>query len=431
MIKSVNVRLSIRRIKKGMTIHIMTKTIENFLRYVRVDTQSSEESETTPSTMKQHDLAKILVNELETIGATEIHYDKEHCYVYATIPASEGCEGAPVLGFIAHMDTSPAVTDTNVNPRIVENYDGKDIVLNESERIIMRVEDFPELLKLKGQDLIVTDGTTLLGADDKAGIAEIMAMAEYLLTHPEIKHGKLRIGFTPDEEVGNGADYFDVALFGANYAYTVDGGPLGELEYENFNAAGARLHVFGRSVHPGSAKGKMKNAILIAQEFQSMLPVFQNPMYTEKYEGFFHLDSIQGNVEEVTADYIIRDHDMKLFEEKKQVFLRTADFLNQKYGEGTIVVEMSDSYYNMIKMIEPHMHLVENASRAMKELHIEPIISPIRGGTDGARLSFMGLPCPNLCTGGDNYHGKYEYACVQSMEKVTELLIKLAEKYSA
>ena len=329
------------------------------------------------------------------------------------------------------MDTSPAVTDTNVKPRMVENYDGKDIILNQSENVIMRVEDFPELLKLEGKDLIVTDGTTLLGADDKAGIAEIMAMAEYLLAHPEVKHGKLRIGFTPDEEVGSGADYFDVELFGADFAYTVDGGPLGELEYENFNAAGARLHVYGRSVHPGSAKGKMKNAILIAQEFQSMLPVFQNPMYTEKYEGFFHLDSIQGNVEEATADYIIRDHDMDLFEEKKQVFLRTAEFLNQKYGNGTIVVEMADSYYNMRQVLEPHMHLIENASIAMQELGIDPIISPIRGGTDGARLSFMGLPCPNLCTGGDNYHGKYEYACVQSMEKVTELLIKLAEKYAA
>ena len=409
----------------------MTKTIENFLRYVKVDTQSCEESGTTPSTMKQHDLAKMLVTELEEMGALEINYDKEHCYVYASIPASEGYEKAPVLGFIAHMDTSPAVTDTNVKPRVVENYDGQDITLNQAENVIMRVEDFPELLKLEGKDLIVTDGTTLLGADDKAGIAEIMAMAEYLLAHPEIKHGKLRIGFTPDEEVGSGADYFDVELFGADFAYTVDGGPLGELEYENFNAAGARLHVYGRSVHPGSAKGKMKNAILIAQEFQSMLPVFQNPMYTEKYEGFFHLDSIQGNVEEATADYIIRDHDMDLFEEKKQVFLRTAEFLNQKYDNGTVVVEMADSYYNMRKVLEPHMHLIDNASLAMQELGIEPIISPIRGGTDGARLSFMGLPCPNLCTGGDNYHGKYEYACVQSMEKVTELLIKLAEKYAA
>lgn len=298
----------------------MTKTIENFLRYVKIDTQSSEESTTTPSTMKQHDLAGLLVSELEAMGATEITYDKEHCYVYATVPASAGYENAPVLGFIAHMDTSPAVTDTNVKPRIVEHYDGKDIVLNAAENIVMKTADFPELLNYVGKDLIVTDGTTLLGADDKAGVAEIMTMAEDLLNHPEKKHGKIRIGFTPDEEVGAGADHFDVKLFGADYAYTVDGGALGELEYENFNAAGAKLHVYGRSVHPGSAKGKMKNAILIAQEFQKLLPVEQNPMYTEGYEGFFHLDAISGNVEEVTADYIIRDHNRQLFEQKKSCF---------------------------------------------------------------------------------------------------------------
>ncbi len=409
---------------------MLQKTIENFLRYVKIDTQSSEESESTPSTMKEHNLAQMLVEELREMGAEEITYDEQHCYVYASIPATVGCENAPVLGFIAHMDTSPAVTDTNVNPRIVENYDGKDIVLNETENIVMKVADFPELLKYVGQDLIVTDGTTLLGADDKAGVAEIMAMAEFFLCHPEHPHGKLRIGFTPDEEVGRGADYFDVKLFGADYAYTVDGGMLGELEYENFNAAGAALHVYGRSVHPGSAKGKMKNAILLAQEFQSMLPVFQNPMYTEKYEGFFHLDSIHGNVEEVVADYIIRDHDKALFEQKKELFIQTADFLNQKYGEGTVVVDMADSYYNMREILEPHMHLVNNAAEAMKELGIEPIVSPIRGGTDGARLSFMGLPCPNLCTGGENFHGRYEFACVQSMCKITELLIVIAGKYS-
>ena len=408
----------------------MTNTIEKFLRYVKVDTQSCEESATTPSTMKQHDLAEMLTGELQEMGAEEIVYDRERCYVYATIPATPGCEDVPVLGFIAHMDTSPAVTDTNVKPRIVEKYDGQDIVLNEQQKIVMRVADFPELIKYKGQDLIVTDGTTLLGADDKAGVAEIMSMAEYLLKNPECRHGKIRIGFTPDEEVGCGADYFDVELFGADYAYTVDGGALGELEYENFNAAGAKLHVHGRSVHPGSAKGKMKNAILIAQEFQSLLPAFQNPMYTEKYEGFFHLDSIEGNVEEVVADYIIRDHDRELFEAKKTMFLKCADFLNQKYGEGTVIADIKDSYYNMSEIIQSHMHLIDHASDAMRELGIEPLISPIRGGTDGARLSFMGLPCPNLCTGGENYHGRYEYACVQSMNKVTELLIKLAEKYS-
>lgn len=413
------------------TEQILDKTIDNFLRYVKVDTGSSEESQTTPSTMKQHDLAQMLVEELKAMGAEEITYDKEHCYVYATIPASKGCEGSPVLGFIAHMDTSPAVTDTNVKPRIVENYDGQDILLNASEKIVMKATDFPELADYVEKDLIVTDGTTLLGADDKAGIAEIMAMAEYFLSNPDVPHGKIRVGFTPDEEVGRGADYFDVELFGADYAYTVDGGPLGELEYENFNAAGATLKVYGRSVHPGSAKGKMKNAILIAQEFQAMLPIFQNPMYTEKYEGFFHLDSIKGDVEFVEADYIIRDHDKELFEEKKELFLQTAAFLNQKYGEGTVIVEMADSYYNMREVLEPHMHLVENAAEAMKELGIEPLVSPIRGGTDGARLSFMGLPCPNLCTGGENFHGRYEFACVQSMKKITELLIAIVGKYSA
>lgn len=407
----------------------MTRTIENFLRYVKIDTESDEKSGSAPSTAKQHNLAEILVQELTFMGAEEITYDKEHCYVYASIPASAGYTDTVTVGFIAHMDTSPAVTGKDVKPRIVEAYDGKDILLNEEERIVMRVDDFPELAGYAGQDLIVTDGTTLLGADDKAGVAEIMAMAEYLLTHPEIKHGRIRIGFTPDEEIGAGVDYFDVKLFDADYAYTVDGGALGELEFENFNAAGATLHVYGRSVHPGSAKGKMKNAILIAQEFQGLLPVFQNPMYTEGYEGFFHLDSICGNVEEVTADYIIRDHDRKLFEEKKEVFLRSAAFLNQKYGEGTVTVDIRDSYYNMREILKDHMDLVENAADLMRELGVVPKISPIRGGTDGARLSFMGLPCPNLCTGGENYHSRFEYACVQSMEKTTELLVRLAEKY--
>ena len=408
----------------------MSKTIDNFLRYVKIDTCSDEESVSMPSTMKQHNLASVLVEELNAMGAGDITYDKEHCYIYASIPASEGCEQSPVLGFIAHMDTSPAVSGNDVKPRIVEQYNGGDIVLNEKENIVLKVEDFPEIKKYMGQDLIVTDGTTLLGADDKGGIAEIMAMAEYFLTHPKEKHGKIRIGFTPDEEIGRGADYFDVKLFGADFAYTVDGGALGELEYENFNAAGAKLHVYGRNVHPGSAKGKMKNAILIAQEFQNQLPVFQNPMYTEQYEGFFHLDSINGSVEEVRADYIIRDHDKTLFEQKKEMFLNAAAFLNLKYGEGTIEVDLRDSYYNMKEVIVPHMHLINNAAEAMKELGIEPKVTPIRGGTDGARLSFMGLPCPNLCAGGENFHGKYEYACVQSMEKITELLIKIAQKYA-
>ena len=406
----------------------MTKTIENFLRYIKIDTCSDSTSKTTPSSMKQHDLARLLVNELAALGASEIVYDEGHCYIYASIPASKGCEEVPVLGFIAHMDTSPAVSGREVKARIVEQYDGRDIVLNERGNVVLKVSDFPEIAQLKGQDLIVTDGTTLLGADDKAGIAEIMAMAAYLTEHPEVRHGKIRIGFTPDEEIGRGTDHFNVELFGAQFAYTVDGGALGELEYENFNAAGAMVTVHGRSVHPGSAKGKMKNAILIAQEFQCLLPVFQNPMYTEMYEGFYHLDSISGSVEETQAGYIIRDHDRELFEEKKALFLEAVDFLNKKYGEGTVEVDMEDSYYNMREVIEEHMHLIENAAWAMKKLGIEPVVKPIRGGTDGARLSFMGLPCPNLCTGGGNFHGRFEYACVQSMEKVTELLVLLAQK---
>ena len=297
------------------------------------------------------------------------------------------------------------------------------------KQIIMRVEDFPELSSYKGKRLIVTDGTTLLGADDKAGVAEIMAMAEELLLHPEISHGKVRIGFTPDEEVGAGADHFDVKLFGADYAYTVDGGKLGELEYENFNAAGAKVIIHGRSVHPGDAKDKMRNAILMAQEFQSMLPVSENPMYTCGYEGFFHLDQLNGTVEEAKAEYIIRDHDRGKFEKKKELFLQTGAFLNSRYGEGTFEIEMKDSYYNMKEIIEGHMHLVDYAKEAMEELEIVPVVVPIRGGTDGARLSFMGLPCPNLCTGGQNFHGRFEYACADEMERIVDLLIKIVEKY--
>ena len=406
----------------------MSNVIDLFLEYVKLDTQSADESSTTPSTLKQHELAKRLVRQLTDMGASEITYDEAHCYVYASIPAAEGCEDAPVLGFIAHMDTSPAVSGANVKPRIV-HYDGGDIVLNEAEGVVLKRKDFPDLSLYEGQDLIVTDGTTLLGADDKAGVAEIMAMAELFLKNPQIPHGKIRIGFTPDEEVGAGADYFDVALFGADFAYTVDGGRIGELEYENFNAAGAKVSVRGRGVHPGDAKGKMINAILVLQEFQSLLPVCENPMYTEKYEGFYHLDSINGTVEEAAADYIIRDHSKEKFEQKKKLFAQTGDFLNLKYGEGTVTIALKDSYYNMKEIMEQHMHLIENAKAAMEELSITPIVQPIRGGTDGARLSFMGLPCPNLGTGGHNCHGKYEYACVQSMEQNVELLVRLAGKY--
>ncbi len=412
----------------------MSRVIENFLEYVKIDTESAEGSETTPSTLKQHDLARLLARQLQEMGAQEITYDKERCYVYASVPASKGCENAPVLGFIAHMDTSPAVSGAGVKPRLIEDYDGGDIVLNEGSvdtaQVILKVADFPELAGYKGRRLIVTDGTTLLGADDKAGVAEIMTMAEYLLKHPEVSHGKIRVGFTPDEEVGAGADYFDVKLFGADYAYTVDGGKLGELEYENFNAAGAKVRIRGRSVHPGEAKDKMRNALLLAQEFQAMLPAAENPMYTCGYEGFYHLDALNGTVEEALADYIIRDHDKEKFEKKKVLFLQTGEFLNQKYGEGTFEITMKDSYYNMKEVIEKYMHLIDNAKEAMQELGIEPVVAPIRGGTDGARLSFMGLPCPNLCTGGQNFHGKYEYACADDMEKIAGLLVRIAEKYA-
>ena len=404
-------------------------TIDLFLQYVMIDTQSDESTGTTPSTSKQHQLAELLAKQLKNMGAEEITYDKEHCYVYASVPASRGLEEAPVLGFIAHMDTSPAVSGADVRPRIVENYDGGDIVLNEKENIVFKIADFPEAAAYRGKDLIVTDGTTLLGADDKAGVAEIMAACEYLLEHREIRHGKLRVGFTPDEEIGEGADHFDVKLFGADYAYTVDGGAFGGLEEETFNAAAAKLTLNGRSVHPGSAKGKMINAILLAYEFHSLLPVFQNPMYTEGYEGFYHLDNLSGNVEKAVAEYIIRDHDRQKFEQKKQFFAQCAAFINQKYGEDTAVAQIKDSYYNMKEVLAPHRHLIENASQVIRELGGEPVIYPVRGGTDGARLSYMGLPCPNLCTGGANYHSRFEYACVQDMEKVTELLVRLAERY--
>ncbi len=407
----------------------MTKTIENFLQYVTIDTQSNEYSKKVPSTEKQHNLARLLTKQLTEMGAEEITYDKEFCYVYASIPATPGYEKSPVLGFISHMDTSPDVSGADVKPRIVENYDGGDIVLNAEQNIVLSSTVFPKLATLRGQDLIVTDGTTLLGADAKAGVSEIMAMAEHLLTHPEIPHGKIRIGFTPDEEIGKGADHFNIALFGADFAYTVDGEALGKLENETFNAAGAILTIHGRNIHPGTAKDQMLNSILIAQEFHSLLPAFQNPMYTEKREGFFHINSISGNVDKTVAKYIIRDHDKTLFLQKKELFNSCAAFLNKKYGENTVTVEMEDTYYNMGEVLVHHAHLIENAAKILRELGVEPQVFPIRGGTDGSRLSFMGLPCPNLCTGGGNFHSRFEYACVQSMETVTELLVRLAVCY--
>ncbi len=408
----------------------MTRTIENFLQYVRIDTQSDASTGTSPSTGKQHKLAELLAGQLKAMGASEITYDKEHCYVYASIPASPGCEDAPVLGYIAHMDTSDAVSGADVKPRIVEKYDGRDIILNKDKNIVLRTKDFPEIRRHVGKDLIVTDGTTLLGGDDKAGVAEIMAACEYLLQHPEIRHGKLRVGFTPDEEIGEGTKHFDVKLFGADFAYTIDGGDFGGMETENFNAAGAKVTVLGRSTHPGSAKNRMINSMLIAFEFQSLLPAFQNPMYTERYEGFFHLSGIAGDVEKTVAEYIIRDHDRDLFEQKKRLFMQCGDFLNAKYGEGTVRIELEDSYYNMRELLEPHRHLIDNVRELVEEMGQELQLEPIRGGTDGARLSYMGLPCPNLGTGCANFHSRFEYACVQSMEQVTELLIRLARRYA-
>lgn len=403
--------------------------VKRFLSYIAFDTQSEDEQERIPSTAKQLELGKRLAEELEEMGAAQVRMD-EQGYVYAMIPANTD-RPLPALGFISHMDTAPALTGKDVKPQILRDYNGEDICLNKEQDIWMRVKDFPELSGYQGKTLITTDGTTLLGADDKAGVAEIMSMAAWLLAHPEVEHGRICIGFTPDEEVGRGADGFDVKGFGADVAYTVDGGALGEIEYENFNAASGKVAIHGASIHPGTAKGRMKNAILIAMEFQSLLPVFENPMYTEGYEGFFHLDALEGGVEESRMEYIIRDHDREKFEKKKERFAQAAAFLNQKYGEGTVEITLKDSYFNMKEKIEPHMYLIDHAKAAMESLGITPLVTPIRGGTDGARLSYMGLPCPNLCTGGHNFHGKYEYIPVESMEKVTELLIELVRRFGA
>lgn len=409
----------------------MSDVTERFLRYVSFDTQSEESSMSTPSTDRQLDLARALLRELRDMGASNARMD-EYGYVYAAIPANRPeLEKAPALGFIAHMDTAPAMSGRHVKPRIVEAYDGGDIVLNRELGITMRRADFPCLGECVGQDLIVTDGTTLLGADDKAGIAEIMAMAARLLSNPGIPRGPVCIAFTPDEEIGRGADHFDVTGFGAAAAYTVDGGPIGELEYENFNAASGAVSVKGVSIHPGDAKGRMKNAILLGMEFQSLLPAAEAPMYTEGYEGFFHLDHFTGDVENARMEYIIRDHDRERFEGRKRLFQAAASYLNTKYGEGTLEASVKDSYYNMKEQIKPHMYLIEMASEAMKDAGIEPRVVPIRGGTDGARLSYMGLPCPNLSTGGYHYHGKFEYIPAQSMEKMTDVLVGIVKRAAA
>ncbi len=406
----------------------MSEVIEKFLRYVAIDTESMDDQKQVPSTEKQRTLAKLLADELIEMGASNVRISP-NSYVYADIPATTE-KKVPSLGFISHMDTAPSFSGKDVKPQIISNYQGDDICLNQTLGISMGPGQFPDLLKYVGKTLITTDGTTLLGADDKAGVAEIMTMAQYFLSHPELPHGEIHIGFTPDEEVGRGADFFDVKGFEADLAYTVDGGELGELEYENFNAAGAKVHIHGTNIHPGTAKHMMKNSLLIAHEFHSLLPVFDNPMYTEGYEGFFHLDGMSGDVEHTEMVYIIRDHDMKKFQNKKELMQAAADFINKKYGSGTLVLDMTDSYYNMKEKILPHMELIDLAKETMTKLGIEPKVTPIRGGTDGARLSFMGLPCPNLCTGGHNFHGKYEFICAESMEKVTELLIHLVQKFA-
>ena len=402
--------------------------VERFLKYVQIDTQSEDDREEFPSTEKQRNLAVLLKKELIEMGASEVRLD-EHCYVYAKIPANTD-QNVPSVGFISHMDTAPACPGTGILPQIHRGYDGGALILNKEKNITMSPKQFPELVDYVGKDLFSSDGTTLLGADDKAGVAEIMTMAEYLLTHPEVKHGDICIGFTPDEEVGRGADFFDLKGFGADVAYTVDGGALGEIEYENFNAASAKVKIHGVNIHPGSARGQMKNSLLIGMEFQQMLPVFENPACTDGYEGFFHLDSMSGNVEETVMDYIIRDHDKKKFQEKKDLVTAAAEYMNKKYGEGTVELILKDSYYNMKEKIEPHKYLIEVARKAMQDAGVEPVILPIRGGTDGARLSYEGLPCPNLCTGGLNFHGRYEYICIQSMEKIAEILTDIVKRFA-
>lgn len=396
--------------------------LDRFLKYISISSQSDENCEKCPSTGTQFEVAKVLVEELKAMGI-EAEVD-ENCYVYATIPASKGRENEPAIGLIAHMDTAPAFSGDNIKPSIIENYDGKDIVLNKEKNIVMETAVFPHLLKYKGQRLVVTDGTTLLGADDKAGIAEIMTVAE-ILSKNEISHCAVKIGFTPDEEIGRGAKLFNVEKFGAEYAFTVDGGELGELEYENFNAAAAVITVNGNCIHPGEGKNRMKNAVLLAMEYNSMLPESETPARTEGYEGFYHILNCNGDEEKTVMQYIIRDHDRSVFETRKDRMNKIADYLNDKYGAGTIEIEIKDSYYNMKEKIEPHMEIIERAAKAFEQNGVTPITNPIRGGTDGATLSFMGLLCPNLSAGGHNFHGKFEYVPVESMEKMVQVLVTL------
>ncbi|WP_455584926.1 peptidase T [Bacteroides sp.] len=399
--------------------------VERFLKYVSFDTQSSEETRLTPSTPGQMVFAKYLKSELESLGLEEITLD-EHGYLFATLPANTD-KKVPTIGFIAHMDTSPDMSGKDVTPRIVENYNGSDIVLNAEDKIVLSPVQFPELLEHKGEDLIVTNGKTLLGADDKAGIAEIISAVVYLKEHPEIKHGKIRIGFNPDEEIGEGAHKFDVEKFGCEWAYTMDGGEVGELEFENFNAAAAKIIFKGRNVHPGYAKHKMINSIRIANQFISMLPRHETPEHTEGYEGFYHLVGIQGDVEQTTLSYIIRDHDRSRFESRKREMAHLVRKINSEFGEDVAVLELRDQYYNMREKIEPVMHIIDTAFAAMEAVGVKPNVKPIRGGTDGAQLSFKGLPCPNIFAGGLNFHGRYEFVPIQNMEKAMKVIVKIAE----
>ena len=403
--------------------------IDRFISYVTIDTESDPNSETTPSTEKQWNLANLLVDELKSIGMTDVSID-DNAYIMATLPSNVE-HNVPIIGFISHFDTSPDFTGANVKPQIVNNYNGKDIVLNAEKQIVLSPDYFEDLLQYKGQTLITTDGTTLLGADDKAGITEIVSAMEYLIQHPEIKHGTIKVGFTPDEEIGRGAHKFDIEKFGADWAYTMDGSQIGELEFENFNAASAKVKIQGKIVHPGYAKGKMINSMYIATEFINALPRLETPEHTEGYQGFFHLQQIEGKVDETTLHYIIRDHDKIHFKARKEAIQKLAEDINAEYEREVITIELKDQYFNMKEKVEPVMHIVNIAEEAMKLLNIKPIIKPIRGGTDGSQLSYMGLPCPNIFAGGHNFHGRYEYVPVESMMKATEVICKIAELTAA
>ncbi len=403
----------------------MEKLVERFLKYVKINTQSNEKSESCPSTPEQMEFAKMLAEELKSIGLKDVEVD-ENGYVMATLPANIK-KDVPIIGFIAHIDTSPDFTGENVNPQLIENYHGKNITLHAKKNVVLSPREFPALNNYIEQPIITTDGTTLLGADNKAGVAEIITAMELIIKSKKIKHGKLRIAFTPDEEIGRGANKFDLKKFGAQFAYTIDGGPIGELEYENFNAASARISIQGQNVHPGTAKNKMKNSMHIALELEGMLPQNEKPEYTEGYEGFYHMTEFHGNVDHTKLHYIIRDHDKKEFAKKKDLLIKIVDHLNMKYGTGTVKITMIDQYYNMREKIEPEFHIIKLAMKAMDAAGVTPKVKPIRGGTDGARLSYMGLPCPNIFSGGHNFHSRYEYIPVRSMEKAVQVIVKLAE----